>query len=168
MKRTIAILLVGAAMAALLLWKYFSAPSVVVREVVHADTVTLVRVDTVVIERPVPVRVVEEEPVYIQMQVPGDTIFEPGDTVFMPVPILQYQFRDSLYALDVSGYAVSLDRLEVYPRNIYRTITQTTERVVKDKKRWGLGLQAGYGYAFGPRRFAPYIGVGVQYSLWRW
>lgn len=168
MKRTIAILLVGAAMAALLLWKYFSAPSVVVREVVHADTVTLVRVDTVVIERPVPVRVVEEEPVYIQMPVPGDTIFEPGDTVFVPVPISQYQFRDSLYALDVSGYGVSLDRLEVYPRTIYQKINTTTERTAKDKKRWGLGIQAGYGYSVSARRFAPYVGVGVQYSVLRW
>ncbi len=167
MMRSITFILLGAVIAALLLLRH-CGPSVVVREVVHADTVTLVRVDTVVIERPVPVRVVEEEPVYIQMPVPGDTIFEPGDTVFVPVPISQYSFRDSLYALDVSGYGVSIDRLELYPRTIYQTIHTTTERVVKDKKRWGLGLQAGYGYAFGPRRFAPYIGVGVQYSVLRW
>lgn len=166
--RSITFILLGAAMAALLLLRLCSGPSVVVREVVRADTVTLVRVDTVVVEKPVPVRVVEKEPVYIQMTIPKDTIFEPGDTVFVPVPISQYQFRDSLYALDVSGYAVSLDRLEVYPRTIYQTVHTTTERMVKDKKRWGLGLQAGYGYNFGPRRFTPYVGVGVQYSILRW
>ncbi|MDE5944365.1 MAG: hypothetical protein K2G93_02125 [Rikenella sp.] len=165
--RTIAFILLGAAIAALLLLKCCSGPSVVVREVVRADTVTVVRVDTVIVEKPVPVRVVEQEPVYIQVPVPGDTVFEPGDTVRVPVPISQYQFRDSLYALDVSGYAVSVDRIEVYPRTIYRTINQTTERIITDKKRWGLGIQAGYGYNFGSGKLSPYVGVGVQYSVIR-
>lgn len=165
--RFIAILF-GVAGGALLLMRHCSSPSVVVREVVKSDTVTVVRVDTVVIERPVPVRVVEKEPVYIRMPVPGDTVFEPKDTVFVPVPIAQYSFRDSLYALDVSGYGVSVDRLEVYPKTVYRTIHTTTEQTVKDTRRWGLGLQAGYGYNFGPRRFTPYVGVGVQYSILRW
>lgn len=161
MKRTIAILLLGAAMAALLLWKYCASPSVVVREVVRADTVTLVRVDTVVIERPVPVRVVEQRTDTL-------TVYRGTDTVRVPVPISQYQFRDSLYTLDVSGYSVSIDRLEVYPRTIYKTIANTVERTIMDKKRWGLGIQAGYGYNFGANKPGPYIGIGVQYSVVRW
>ncbi len=159
--RQVTFILLGAAIAALLLLRHCSEPSVMVREVVHADTVTVVRVDTVVVEKPVPVRVVEQ-------QTDTLTVYRGTDTVFVPVPISQYQFRDSLYALDITGYAVSLDRLEVYPRTIYQTIHTTTERVVKDKKRWGLGIQAGYGYNFGARRFAPYVGVGVQYCILRW
>lgn len=164
MKRTIAILFLGAAIAALLLWKCCAGPSVVVREVVRADTVTVVRVDTVVIDRPVPVRVVEKEPVYIRMPVPGDTVFEPGDTLLVPVPISQYQFRDSLYALDVSGYGVSLDRLEVYPRTVFQTIQTTTERVVKDRRRWALTVGPGVGY--GPRGVQPYLGVSFGFVIW--
>lgn len=124
---------------AVLLLRHCSGPSVVVR----ADTVTLVRVDTVVIEKPVPVRVVEKEPVYIQMAIPKDTIFEPGDTVFVPVPILQYQFRDSLCALDVSGYGVSIDRLEVYPRTIYQTISKPPNGWSKTKGGGGFFIQKG-------------------------
>ncbi len=161
MKRTITILFLGAVIAALLLWKCCADQSVVVREVVKSDTVTVVRVDTLVVERPVPVRVVEQR---------TDTlvVYRDRDTIHVPVPIAQYQFRDSLYTLDVSGYGVSVDRLEVYPRTIYQTIHTTTERTIKDKKRWGLGLQAGYGYNFGSGKLSPYIGVGVQYSLWKW
>ncbi len=151
------------------LTRYCSEPRTEVRETVRTDTLTVVRVDTVVVEKPAPVKVVEKEPVYIQVPVPGDTVFLPGDTLAVPVPIRQYSFRDSLYALDVSGFNVTLDRLEVYPRTIYKTIANTVERTVTDKKRWGIGLQAGYGYNFGSSsaRPAPYVGIGVQYSLWR-
>ncbi|WP_297623954.1 DUF6808 domain-containing protein [uncultured Rikenella sp.] len=141
----------------LLLMRHCAGPAVVVREVVHADTVTVVRVDTVVVEKPVPVRVVERR---------MDTLlFErAGDTVFVPVPIAQYQFRDSLYALDVSGYGVSLDRLEVYPRTVSRTINTTTERVIKDKKRWALTVGPGIGY--GPHGVQPYLGVSFGFVIW--
>lgn len=151
------------------LTRYCSEPRTEVRETVRRDTLTVVRVDTVVVEKPVPVRVAEKEPVYIQVPVPGDTVFLPGDTLAVPVPIQQYSFRDSLYSLDVSGFNVSLDRLEVYPRTIYKAIANTVERTVTDTKRWGIGIQVGYGYNFGSSsaRPAPYVGIGVQYSLWR-
>lgn len=155
------IVIIAVMIGAVLFLRHCSGPSIVVREVVHSDTVTVVQVDTVVVEKPVPVRVVEQR---------TDTlvVYQDRDTIHVPVPIRQYQFRDSLYALDVSGYAVSIDRLELYPHTVYRTIATTTERVVKDKRRWGLGLQAGYGYNFASGKPAPYVGIGVQYSLWRW
>lgn len=159
MKQAITIIL--SVIAALLLLKTCSGPAVVVKEMVQSDTVTLVRVDTVVIEKPVPVRVIEKR---------TDTliVYRDRDTVLVPVPIRQYAFRDSLYALDVCGFNVSVDRLEVYPRTIYKTINTNTERTIKDNRRWGLGIQAGYGYDFGSRKLSPHIGIGIQYSLWRW
>ena len=150
------------------LTRYCSEPRTEVRETVRTDTLTVVRVDTVLVEKPVPVRVAEKEPVYIQVPVPGDTVFLPGDTLEVPVPIRQYSFCDSLYSLDVSGFNVTLDRREVYPRTVYKTITNTTERTVTDKKRWGIGVQAGYGYNFGSNKPGPYIGIGVQYNIVRW
>ncbi len=158
MKRILIVLLaILVVLGTLLLMRHCAGPAVVVREVVHADTVTVVRVDTVVVEKPVPVRVVERR---------MDTLlFErAGDTVFVPVPIAQYQFRDSLYALDVSGYGVSLDRLEVYPRTVSRTINTTTERVIKDKKRWALTVGPGIGY--GPHGVQPYLGVSFGFVIW--
>lgn len=159
MKNTITIIL--AVIAVLLLLKTCSGPAVVVKEVVKSDTVTLIKVDTVVIEKPVPVRVIEKRTDTL-------TIYRDGDTVLVPVPIRQYAFRDSLYTLDVSGFNVSVDRLEVYPRTVYKTINTSTERTIKDNRRWGLGIQAGYGYGFDSRKLSPYIGIGIQYSLWRW
>lgn len=146
---------------AVLFSRHCSTPSVVVREVVRSDTVTLVRVDTVVVEKPVPVRIVDRR---------TDTlvVYREQDTVRVTVPISQYSFRDSLYALDVSGYAVTIDRLEVYPKTVYRMINTATERVIKDRRRWGIGLQAGYGYNLSAGKPGPYIGIGVQYSLIRW
>lgn len=166
MKNTFTIIL--AVVAALLLLRVCSGPSVLIKEVTKSDTVTLVRIDTVVIEKPVPVRVVEKEPVFIQVPVPGDTTLKPGDTMQVPVPMMQYHFQeDSLYSLDVSGFNVSVDRLEVYPRTIYKTINTTTVRTEKDNRRWGIGFQAGYGYNFGTGKLSPYIGIGLQWSVWR-
>lgn len=144
----------------LLLLRLCSRPSVVFKEKTTTDTVTVVRIDTVIIERSKPVRIVERRTDTL-------TIYRNGDTVLVPVPISQYQFRDSLYSLDVSGFHVSVDRLEVYPRTIYKTVTNTTERTEKDNRRWGIGIQAGYGYNFGTGKLALYVGIGVQYSLWR-
>lgn len=156
MKR-ITFCLFGVVGAVLLFLRHCSGPSVVVREVVHSDTVTLVRVDTVVVEKPVPVRVVERR---------TDTLVVNRivDTVLVPVPISQYSFRDSLYALDVSGYAVSVDRLELYPRTVCRTINTTVERVVKDKRHWALTVGPGFGY--GPHGALPYVGISFGFVLW--
>lgn len=129
-------------------------------EVTSTDTVTVTRIDTVVVERPTSVKVVEKRTDTL-------TVYRGTDTLYVPVPIRQYSFRDSLYSLDVSGFNVTLDRLEVYPRTIYKTITNTVERTLTEKKRWGIGVQAGYGYNFGSEKPGPYIGIGVQYSLWR-
>lgn len=129
-------------------------------EVKTTDTVTVTVIDTVLIEKPQPVRVVEKRTDTI-------TVYRGTDTILVPVPISLYSFRDSLYSLDVSGFNVTIDRLEVYPRTVYKTITNTTERTVTDKKRWGIGVQAGYGYDFGTGKFTPYVGVGINYSIIR-
>lgn len=150
-----------ALVAGLFLGRGCSTPQPEIVEKHQSDTVTITRIDTVVVERPVPVRVVEKRTDTL-------TLYRGTDTLYVPVPISRYSFRDSLYALDVSGYNVTLDHLEVYPRTIYRTVTHTTERTFTDRKRWGIGLQAGYGYNFGSEKPGPYIGIGVQYNIVQW
>ena len=64
----------------------------------------------------------------------------------------------------VSGYRPRLDSLMVFPRTVYRTVTNDIyHTIVPKKKRWGFGLQAGYGY---PGGF--YVGGGVSYNLFMW
>lgn len=74
-------------------------------------------------------------------------------------------YEDSLYRAWVSGYRPRLDSLQVFPRTVTHTVTNDIYHTikVKDNRRWGLGLQAGYGYPDGV-----YVGVGVSYNLWTW
>ena len=56
--------------------------------------------------------------------------------------------------------------MTVYPRTVYQTVTNDVYHPVpikSKKKRWGLGLQVGYGY---PGGF--YVGGGVSYNLFMW
>lgn len=112
---------------------------------------TVVKVDTVLISAPMAVFFLFT----------SDTIHI-GDTV---VQREQAYYEDSLYRAWVSGYRPRLDSIEIYPRTVTHTITNDIYHTikVKDKRRWGLGVQAGYSY---PGGF--YIGGGVSYDLWQW
>lgn len=113
---------------------------------------TVVKLDTMLISAPMAVF----------FRFTSDTIHI-GDTVVMRE---QAYYEDSLYRAWVSGYRPRLDSLQVFPRTVYQTVTNDIYHPVAikpKKKRWGLGLQAGYGY---PGGF--YVGAGVSYDLWQW
>lgn len=112
---------------------------------------TVVKVDTLLISAPIA----------MFFRFTDDTI-RIGDTV---VNREQAYYEDSLYRAWVSGYRPRLDSLMVFPRTVYQTVTNDIYHTikVKDKCRWGLGLQAGYGYPGGW-----YVGAGVSCNLWQW
>ena len=84
-----------------------------------------------------------------------------GDTV---VHREQAYYEDSLYRAWVSGYRPRLDSLMIFPKTGYQTVTNDIyHTITPKKKRWGLGLQVGYGYPGGL-----YLGVGMSYNLWWW
>lgn len=115
---------------------------------------TVVQVETLLISAPMAV---------FWRFVPDDTT-RIGDTLLRRKQVV---YRDSSYRAVVSGYLdPRLDSMEVFPRTVYQTETNDIYHpvVVKSKpKRWGLGLQAGYGYPGGW-----YIGGGISYSLFQW
>lgn len=113
---------------------------------------TVVKVDTLLISPPMAPLLV------FQLT---DTI-RIGDTV---VHREQAYYEDSLYRAWVSGYRPRLDSLMVFPKTVYHEVTNDIYHTikVKDKHRWGLGAQVGYGYPNGL-----YVGVGVSYNLWQW
>ena len=79
-----------------------------------------------------------------------------GDSVPVIIPITSKEYKTDDYRAVVSGYKPILDLMEVYREKEIITL--------KPKyKRWGIGLQAGYGYPGGL-----YVGVGVSYDLWQW
>ncbi len=85
------------------------------------------------------------------------------------LPIEQRQYTDSNYTVYVSGISPQLDSIHVYPKKVYhdRFVTNYKDRTIKvpDQKRWGIGVSVGYGFSRdGP---SPYIGLGVNYSIFR-
>lgn len=84
------------------------------------------------------------------------------DSVEVEIPITQKIYEDSLYKAFVSGYRQSLDSLIIYSPKEIVTITNIKPK----EKRWGIGLQVGYGMTMNRSpQFAPYIGVGISYNI---
>lgn len=83
------------------------------------------------------------------------------DSVSVEIPITQKVYETDRYRAVVSGYKPSLDDIYIY---------QPTQIVqVKSKpKRWGIGIQVGYGVTLKQTpQFSPYVGVGVSYNLFQ-
>lgn len=83
------------------------------------------------------------------------------DSVQVEIPITQKVYEDSTYKAYVSGFKPSLDSIMVYPSKEVQTIVKKTK-----PKRWGIGVQLGYGLTLQPQpSLAPYIGVGISWNL---
>lgn len=128
--------------------------------VVQTDTLRIR--DTVLVDKPVPVEVRVVDTMLVAV---ADTVVV-NDTVYLSLPRETKVYGDSTYTAQVSGYRPALDWIEVYPQTVYLTKVVKTQ----DVRRWGLGLQAGYGAyaARGQVRLAPYVGVGISYDILRW
>lgn len=81
------------------------------------------------------------------------------DSALVVIPITQKHYKEDDFEAWVSGYKAALDSIHVYPEHFY-----LKERV--KRKRWGIGLQVGYGIVPGKHGF--YGGIGVSYNLFGW
>ena len=119
---------------------------------------TLYLRDTIVQNRPVYVKVTKLDSVLVPVTV-RDTVTQ-SDTVLVWMNREQVEWRDSLCTVWASGVLPQVDSVAHY-------VTQTVIRVrVKEKTRWGLGVQAGVGT--GKDGLTPYLGLGVSYNLLGW
>lgn len=130
---------------------------------------TVVLLDTLVVRDTVR----ERYPVYVERTVTDtmlvaftDTV-RISDTVYVRLPREQKRYADTNYVAWVSGYRPSLDSIEVYP--VTRYVTKTVTKMEDSRKRWGIGIQAGYGIGLtgGKVTGVPYIGIGISYDLIR-
>lgn len=126
------------------------------------DTIT--QTDTIRDTVPIPskVRPIRTDTVYLPVAngfIKGDSI--KCDSVSVAIPITQKEYETEKYKAWVSGYRAKLDSINVYDRT--RTIT---EREIPKRKRFGLGLQVGYGFT--GSKASPYVGIGLSYDLFRW
>ena len=119
-------------------------------------TDTLVLTDTIIKFQPKPYKVTIIDTIYLpqQPQQPQqDTLIRKEVT-----------YKDSTYMAVVGGIEPYLKSIEIYPKTIY--VNNNTTTTIKVRSRFGLGVQAGYGY--GRNGLQPYVGVGVQYNLIQW
>lgn len=128
-------------------------PKEIVTEIVKTDTLTIARVDTIKIEKPVPYKVIIKDTIYIR-----DTV---GITLVQEVK----EYKDSTYYAKISGINAFLEEIKVYPKTTTKYVYQI-EKVTEKPKKWGIGPQVGIGIV--NNQFYPYIGFGVQYSIIQW
>ena len=84
---------------------------------------------------------------------PGD-----GDSVLVEVPIARYHFSDSTYRAEITGFDVRMERMEVYPRTVVRTVRS------REPSRWGVSV--GVGIAVTPSgRVEPALQLQVGWRL---
>lgn len=127
-----------------------------------ADTVVVTQIDTILSEKPVPVYKYISKTEFVEIKADSVRIDTVKELVFLPREYMVY--KDSTYRAVVSGVQPRLDSIEVYRNTQVQTITKTIS--VPDRKRWGLGIQAGAGW--NGRKVQPYVGLGVSYDLVRW
>ena len=127
-----------------------------------ADTVVVTQTDTILSEKPVPMYKYIHKTEFVEIKADSVRIDTVKELVFLPREYLVY--KDSTYRAVVSGVQPRLDSIEVYRKTQVQTITKTIS--VPDRKRWGLGIQAGAGW--NGREVQPYGGLGVSYDLVRW
>ena len=130
---------------------------------VKVDTLSVY--DTIFVEKPVIKKVEIIDTLLLPVPITDTLMLH--DTVIVHLPIEQRQYSDPRYTAWVSGYRPQLDSILIYQRTEY--ITKEIKTVTQPK-RWGIGLQAGYGVSLHKGQVfpAPYIGVGLSYSIFSW
>ena len=124
--------IVGSLVAAFLLGFFLRKDRVEYETKIETIIDTTIRVDTLVVEKPVvkTEKVVAEKIIYVH------------DTIKVAIPISEYRFfEDGLYDITARGYEVSLSNVTVFPKTEYTTITTTTEKTIY-KDAWNLYLGA--------------------------
>jgi hypothetical protein len=84
-----------------------------------------------------------------------------NDSVYIEVPISSKTYETQDYKATISGFRPKLDSIEIYQNTIY--IDRVRE--IKDNSRFGVGIQVGYGVSKGG--MSPFVGLGVQYNLFK-
>ena len=128
---------------------------------VVSDTTRVFVYDTIKVIKPIPKDSVVVRYVTERLPIVHYDTIAVFDSVRVEIPITQKVYEDSTYKAYVSGFKPNLDSIFVYPKTEVQTIKIKTK-----PKRWGIGVQVGYGLTLtGSPKFAPYVGVGISYNI---
>ena len=165
MRKKISLLLFVAFTIAICVYVSQRKSSIDIKSIIKTDTI--IRHDTLIYRTPVVKdSLIVKYKTAVLPVVRHDTITKEFvrtvmDSVEVKVPITQKVYEDSTYKVWVSGYEPQLDSIFVYQK------TQVINHYIREKpKHWGIGLQIGYGCT--GKELRPYIGIGVNYNIFRW
>lgn len=119
------------------------------REVTKKVSDTLIVIDTHIIEKPVLVEKTQKETLLVAVH---DTTIV-NDSVFVPIIIEKKTYKGEDYFAEISGYNAILERIEVYPKTVTITKTQTVTKC----NHLALGFEAMYFRT-------PYIPIYLEYE----
>lgn len=120
-------------------------------------TKSIVRVDTITVKDPVPVKVTKVLRLYRTRDSIVYTLSKPDtvhDSIYYPVEQKEYMTEE--YHAWVSGYEAQLDSIKTYPK----TIT-----IMKNAKPHKWGVSAFTGVGLGVNGISPVIGIGISRTL---
>lgn len=120
---------------------------------------TLVRHDTIRIESPVEIRRIKTTDTLI---LPITDTLRVRDTIYLVLNRQIKEYRDSLFYARVSGYDPTLDFIEVYPRTMVISKTETT---TQNPSPWRYEVTVGldYGMMWG-KYITPNVGAEIGYK----
>lgn len=128
------------------------------RGVTKKVTDSLVVRDTHVIEKPVLVEQTRKETLLVQVH---DTI-RIKDTLYISLPQETKTYKGEDYCAEVSGYQPSLDRIEVYPKTVVISKTETT---TLNPSPWRVSFDVGLDYSrMDAKHISPNIGAEIGYK----
>lgn len=131
--------------------------SVKISEVVKTDTIT--KVDTVIVEKPIP------DTIYLT-KIVTDTVYSTDSVlveVQLPVETKIYT-DDSTYEASISGYKAELDYFKVFPV----TTTIYNEKTLEIERKQPLlthNIQLGVGYGVINKKPDLYVGYGISINF---
>lgn len=120
-----------------------------------------IKVDTLFIRD----TIVATKPIYVTKRVVDSVLVPVGDTIrlrdtlYIALEREQVRWEDSLAVVWASGVRPQVDSVHHFREQV----VITKETPVPVRSRWGIGINAGYG--FGKNGLSPYVGVGVSYNL---
>ena len=120
--------------------------------IVIRDTITEIKIDTQYFAKPEPYKVVVIDTIYIPQQ---------GANLVQEIK----EYKDSSYYARISGINAYLEEIKVFPKTTTQYIYQM-EKVYQKRKKWGIGVSAGY--CATTQGLQPYIGIGVSYNIIQW
>lgn len=137
-----------------------------------ATSASVEEVDTLVIRD----TIVSEKPIYITRtridSIPYPVIIHITDTIWKTDTVWldreQVIWQDSLSRVYASGVSVEIDSVAHFLTTQY--VIKKENVIVKERSRWGIGIQAGYGACVKDSQVltSPYIGIGLSYNIFTW